>query len=246
MKPIILESKENAIEAVNGLQRGANYLQILDNEEIVLFLRNRIDVYNEHFGGKRLMFKKFQDEFELEFNGFTINDGIYLIASSIENSDIPVLKKHSYIIQDLAHQAKITESVININIDDSLHKYAKHLAYVNDIFFRSNTHGTVFSGVNKGVSISQQIDLAYKRGDHSISFNLKDVSIVTLRCYASNLSAMCGEKIRCSSLSGVGTIYFKEESVKERVADKIKKNLLELDFDNDRIALLDELKSFYE
>lgn len=224
-------------ELIKNIKRGANYAQILDNIGFETNIADKIEVINAYLGGNKLRFERFQDKETLEIYDYCDRDDIFIIVSSIENSEIPLLNDDDFAIKTLFNDAYNNKKKVFIHAHERLHKYAEKLAFQKKIQFKVSNSGVYFDGSGSSLPVSTQIENAYRDGKDKITFKTSDVSLSTMRGYASNLKRLTGEKIRCSVVNNIITIYLKKESETEQHINKIKAMLDQLPVEEANIIM---------
>lgn len=245
MKLQIIKNENDIKELISGLSYGQNYI-LNPSENLCENIEERIFIINKSCNSEPLRLEKITDEVFLEFEGYSVEDNIWSIISSVENNQIPVLSDDSYSIKTFAQKAFNNKEVVFFNLDPSLYAYAKKLNFGNKISFSCINNRPCFNGLEKQPSVYKKIEHAYHAGEETIDFDPKTVSIATLRCYASTLSNLSGKKIRCSMKDGLITIFFKEEDRLSQLKRKFGYLLSEFEEDSDAIDFLKLLISDME
>lgn len=177
-------------------------------------------VTNRYLGLEVLEESQAKDDFQQPI------EGVYRILHRERGLDIPELTDDDYNVRRYARKASESNSKITFNLDSKLFKLASQVATGNGVRFVIDNGFQYFSGEAKEMSISKQINKAYRNGLPSISFDTFDVSIPTIRCYTSNLSASYGKKFKCKVSGSKVTVWFKELSKKDQTEQEIEKLFL--------------------
>lgn len=208
---------------VASLTYGSVFVAYKTPQARVKMLENII-VTNEYMGVEIL------SEYAAKNENNEIIDGAYRIAHNERGEFIPELSEDDYNVRNYAKQAALNKSRINCKIDLRLVKMAKRVASANGVKFLVEGGQQYFSGEEKEMPLSKQVENAYLSGKDSISFEVGYVSVQTLRVYSSNLSITYNKKFRCAVNDGVATVYFKEPSrmmVLNQKADKLFMDLVD-------------------
>jgi len=202
-----LESESDVINIIETIDYGSTYF-ICENEEILSFVDNCLKVINESLSAQVVRFESEKLIDILEAHGRNYDDGLYKIISSRPKDKLPVLSDDSYNILKFLNDAFNNKRKVNFYLDPSLYDYAKRLSK-KDVVFDTDDVSAFFWGINKELSIYDQIKKAFYSGEDSIKFDVNAVSVATVRCYTSTLSKMSGNKFRCNIIDGFVTVYFK-------------------------------------
>jgi hypothetical protein len=182
-----------------------------------------LTVTNRYLGLEVLEESQAKDDFQKPI------EGVYRLLHRERGLAIPILTEDDYNVRLYARKAAENRSKVTFNLDSKLFKLASQVAVGNGVRFVTENGFQYFSGESKEMSISKQIDKAYRSGVPSISFDTFDVSIPTIRCYTSNLSTTYGKKFKCKVSGGKVTVWFKELSKKDQTEEKIEKVFLEME-----------------
>jgi hypothetical protein len=167
-----------------------------------------LKVINESLSAQVVRYEPEQLVDVLEMYGRKYDDGLFKIISTRTKDKLPNLSEDSYNMHKFLNDAFNNKRKVNFYLDPSLYSYAKRLAK-KDLIFDVDDVSAFFWGVNKELSVYDKIKKAFYSGEDSIKFDVKTVSVATVRCYASTLSQMSGNKFRTKILNGFVTVFFK-------------------------------------
>lgn len=211
MKEIVNLNKENIYSFMNSIEYGTNLVTFEDITSRAILYEN-IELLNEVLGPGAIELNPFINT-EI-VNGQYVDaevEGVFNVLYRNRSQEIPQLTKTDYCLKNFLKSAISEKTRYELKLDERLHKYAAKLAKRNGIKFGSNEKGQYFEGSEKAKPILRQLEEAYDRGDECIVFDTKDVSIHTVRCYASTLGSINGEKFSCEAAYGKLTVYFVEK-----------------------------------
>lgn len=231
-----LESDNDVLRLINIIDYGSTYF-ICENENVISFLDSCVKVINESLGVKTVRFERETLVDVLEMYEVKNGHGLFKIISSRSREQLPMLSDDSFNIHKFLNEAFNDKKKVYLSLDPSLYGYAKKLAK-KDLIFDVDDDGPFFLGVNKELSVYEKIKNAFYSGKESIKFDAKTVSVATVRCYASTLSQMSGNKFRTRIVDGFVTVYFKPLSDKDEAKNKITAILNFLDTKQEKILFL--------
>lgn len=214
-----LENESDVINFIDRIDYGSIYF-IAKNVDVISFIDNCMKVINASLGAQVVRYEPEQLVDMLQMYGMTFGDGLYKIISTRSKDQIPELSDDSYNIAKFLNDAFNNKRLVRLDIDQSLYPYAKRLAK-KDVLFDVDSTGPFFWGVNKEKSVYDQIKQAFYNGEDSIKFDVKTVSVATVRCYTSTLSKMSGNKFRCNIIDGFVTVQFKPISDEQDAVNRI-------------------------
>lgn len=214
-----LQNESDVISFIDKIKYGSTYF-ISKNNDVISFIDNCVAIINESLNKKALYLEEEKFIDELEFRNCRLGDGLYKIVSNVDKEAIPDLNIDSYYIDKKLNEAFNTKAKVRISLDQSLHKYAKKIAK-NNVIFDVDENGPFFLGTVKLKSIYDQITEAFYSGNDYISFDVKKVSVATVRCYTSTISKMSGKKFRCNIDENFVVVRFKPMTDYEEVKSKI-------------------------
>jgi hypothetical protein len=222
MKDVFKVNAENSMNFLQNLDYGS-VVVAYDTPADRVFIVESIIVINEYMGMEVL-----REVSERSENGRIIED-VFRVFHMARGEDIPTLTIDDYNVRNYAKKAALTKEKIECQIDPKLIRMAKRTANANGVKFIVENGKHYFSGKDKSVSLSKQIESAYLKGDKSISFDKHDVSIPTIRCYTSNLASTYQKPFKCAVKGNLVTIYFKEQSRQDKIESKIETMFSELE-----------------
>lgn len=234
-----LENESDVLSFLNKISYGTTYF-VSKNNDAISFLDNCVDLINKSLDKKSLRIEDEKLIDELRFRGFNFGDGLKKVISGVQKEEIPVLSEDSYYIRKYMTQAFNEKRQVRFNLDKSLYNYAKKLAK-NNLVFDVDDDGPFFLAHGKTMSIYDQIVQAFYKEEDSISFDVKKVSVSTIRCYASTISKMSGNKVKCNISNGLVTVQFKLLSEREELKNKIIPLLELFKSNNEKKSFLIEL-----
>ena len=214
-----LETEADVINIIETIDYGSTYF-ICENEDIISYLEDCLRVINESLSAQVVRFEQEGLIDILNDYGRKYGDGLCKIISSRPKDKLPELSEDSYNIRKFLNDAFNNKRKVNFYLDPSLHNYAKRLAK-KDVMFDVDDVSAFFWGVNKELSVYDQIKKAFYSGEDSIKFDVQTVSVATIRCYTSTLSKMSGNKFRCNIVEGFVIVYFKPISDVEDARNRI-------------------------
>ena len=159
--------------------------------------------------------------------------------------NMPELKEDDLNLEKLAEEAKINCKKTELNISESLVKYAKKLAFrfgIKLIETRENVY--CFDGSISSKSKRKLIEEAFLRGDKEIKFKIEDADLQTIRVYASLLSKKHNVKLKTSCKDGFIVIQMKSLELKDNI-DSLVEDYYNKNGSIGISDLIDELKSKY-
>jgi len=214
-----LENERDVLNFVSIIDYGSNHF-VCKDDEILNFVKNCATILNEAYGSVSFRIEKEELVDMLEFYEVKRNDGLYRFVSSIEKEFLPNLHDDSFYMVKYMNQAFNEKRRVRLSLDDSLFKYARKMAK-NDVVFDTDEDSPFFMCAKRELSIYEQIKRSFYRGDDYIKFDSENISVATVRCYASTISKLSGKKFRCNIDEGYVTIYFKKISDSEDAEKRI-------------------------
>ena len=240
MKVQTIKTKEDMILFISKLSYGQNFIH-KPNDYLFKSIEERLFIMNKSRNSESFRLEEITDLVLLEFHGYSSENNIYSIISTVENENLPILSEDSYNIKSFAQKAFNNKEMVFFNLDQSLYDYVKKSDFGKKANFLIVNGKPCFNGLEKQLSVYKRIEHAYYSNEESIDFDAKNTSIATVRCYTSTLSNISGKKIKCSAKDGVITVFFKEENRHSMLKRKFRHLLNEFEEDSDAIDFLTEL-----
>lgn len=214
---------------MNSVTYGRNPVAVSGKKDIN-FMQRCVDLFNEIHGPGTVDIVPLEQYDEVGDSG---GDFIVVLWRSRD-------EKEQLTMDDLSIDQKMKDAImgekrVEMCINQALFKYARKLAFENEIKFKKvSVRSQYFDASKKRLSVYRQIEDAYNKGERSISFTNDEIGTQTLRVYASNFGVNINEKLRVSVDGNVATLHFYKETRKEAVTKNISDlfNRIVEEFDN--------------
>lgn len=172
-------------------------------------------------------------------------DNAYLIVYGDRHNPIPRITENDLNIEwDIADAYKQKTKVI-LDINTSLFRIAKKQCKQIGVKFGIENGLFFVDSREKSVSVYKQIQKAYQEGLNSVSFDLAEINMPTVRTYASQFGSAVAKKIRCSVDSGVITVHFKE-NIEDELRAVVLKCCDQMSFNQIQDVISDVIKNYLD
>lgn len=148
---------------------------------------------------------------------------VYGIIWTDKDNSPPTITEDEIDLPERALQASLEKSVVKLNINLKLKKYAKKIAENNGIRLGSCSDGMFFNGADKKPAIFPLMKQAYNDGKKFIEFDIKEVEVQTVRIYASQFNTFMGTKFSVSANNGKVRIQFAPPTPEEQAIESFNK-----------------------
>lgn len=222
-------SKNQIRSFIEGLKNGSKTAIPFDDEaekELYLFIKliNEIGTAKEvgHLFDYKQAYKDIESDDPSGYSKVKIEGGIR-VRMFRNMTEVPILTKDDLLIDEIIEKCIEDKTKVEINITPELKKYASKLTRKAGLKFVDDEGVFYIDGRTKSKPYIHQIQDAYKKGLDCIYFDSNEVSVLTIRVYASTVGNDVLKKFSCSVSGGKICVRFKEKSISGKFIDELEK-----------------------